>query len=144
MGYDVTTPGKMQVFACPTKYSNNNNDTADTKCAGGFALCKNADNINLGACNKLGQANSAFFISSAMGQRRFGSSTGPSCGSPNGSEYTVWGGCGKGSSTFTAACMGFTQAIDCLPGTGTFQCKGGAIGDTVNNDGSSGVLCCHP
>jgi hypothetical protein len=39
--------------------------------------------------------------------------------------------------------MGFTQEIDCSQ-SGTFQCKGNNIGDTINNDGASGVLCCHP
>jgi hypothetical protein len=144
MGYDVTAPGKPQVYACPTKYSNTQNDTADSKCMNGYMLCANANNVNQTECTKIGQANSAFFLANVEGKRSF--SMGRyvlSCGTPGGQDFPAWAGCGKGTSTFSPACMGFTQEIDCSQ-SGTFQCKGNNIGDTINNDGASGVLCCHP
>lgn len=143
MGYDVTAPGKPQVYACATKYSNMSGDTADGKCQNGYKLCTDANNLNQAACNKLGQANSSFFIANAEGKRRFNGQTTPQCGAPGSMEYAIWAGCGKGTSTFQPACAGFGQANDCSF-NGTFQCKGNNIGDTINSDGSSGVLCCHP
>ena len=85
-----------------------------------------------------------FFIANVKANRRFDSNT-VGCGDPPGGPgyIILWGGCGRMASALS--CQGYTAGLDCYSAQSSgFQCMGSKIGDVVNNDGSSGVLCCSP
>lgn len=139
LGFDVTAAGKPKVFACPTKFTNKTGQTADSQCAAPYVLCNSANNVDLAACSKAGKYQNGFFIANVEANRKFGGGS-AQCGPPGGGEYALWAGCGRSATSVN--CSGFTSALDC--GFSSFQCQGSRIGDVINNDGASGVLCCHP
>ena len=117
--------------------------TADMQCRAPYSLCKATTNIDIAACSKAGQFMNGFFIGNIKAYRKyFSKDTG--CGDAPGGQGTVlWGGCGRAATTIS--CQGFTAAMECSQsGSSVFQCAGKEIGDVINNDGASGVLCCSP
>lgn len=140
LGFDVTAAGRPKVYACPAKFTNKAGQTADAQCKAPYTLCANANNVDFAACTRAGKYQNGFFIANVPANKKFNG--GPaSCGAPGGGEYAIWGGCGRTGTTIN--CMGFTTALECSF-NGTFTCAGGRIGDAMNNDGASGVLCCKP
>lgn len=138
LGFDVTAAGQNRTFACPVKFANRPGQTADAQCKAPYVLCTNATSVDLAACTRAGKYQNGFFIANVEANRKGGGSA--SCGPPGGGEYAIWGGCGRTATPIN--CSGFMFAIDCSF-SGAFTCSGSRIGDTTNNDGASGVLCCR-
>jgi hypothetical protein len=147
LGFDVTASGKPTVYACPVKFTNKTGQTADAQCKAPYVLCTSATNIDLAACSKAGLFMQGYFISAVVANKRFGGSGSgqTACGAPGNQQIALWSGCGRTtSSVSTVACAGFATALDCSFTSGSFQCQGSKIGDAINTDGASGVLCCKP
>jgi hypothetical protein len=137
MGYDLSK-GTGMAFACPAVYSNKNGMTADAQCKAGFMICTKTDSIDLAKCNMI---KDDFFIANVPSHKY--PTQNAACGAAQNAFGQMWEGCGGKQGTTNLSCMGFGAALPCGQAGSSFTCADNGIGDVINTDANSGVLCCH-
>jgi hypothetical protein len=143
VGFDVSKDVARPTYACPGTFQNdfgNPQRNVNRLCAAGYAVCTDANRVNLSACN---QITTGYFVARVDTRRQSGM-TDVQCGTPNGTyREELWAGCGRTSKEiFQANCSGFTSARDCDPMSTFFCMYKGWLETATNTDPNSGALCC--
>lgn len=148
VGYEVAKdPMGAPAFACPGRfYSIGGPSTnANSICASGYEICRNADRIEFAKCNA--PSIPGFFIANVRGEHNGGMTV---CSNQNGFTEDFWAGCGNPSAIrpvpLTMACSGFSNGRDCDQGMNSqFNCRDDnerAIEEVTSTNPIHGVLCC--